>query len=162
VLKNKLCFEIDNRTKQKESLKRETAEAYEKMKLKLQADENYLKPYNAYKTLSYFAGTHAKNISDIIMLDICKDCMKFGISANVNFQELSKWLKKAVNLCLDLDPKHGKMMAVDFLDSYKEYFLYDSTGKGKKFVESLLSGIEVGSISSESSEAQQSPWKNVA
>ncbi len=140
-LKQRLRAEIeaDKRRIQREKDLAHTA--YEKTMgkvLDLQAGKNW---YSAYRTLSYFAGVHEKKLNSEVLTSICNDCLRLGVKAGVNFQELALWLQKGVAIITTRICPDSLEDALDFVDTYGEHFLKEESGKGKRFLTSILSQL---------------------
>lgn len=138
LLKQRMRTEIEGRRKRRERQKLQALHGYDKIMEKvrtLQAERNW---YGAYRTLTYFMGTHGEQLNPETKVSICNDCLRIGIKANVNFQELALWLKKGIEETLQTGSMDAIEDALDFVDAYGEYFIHESTGKGIKFIAGVI------------------------
>lgn len=94
--------------------------------------------HSAYRTLSYYAGNHKAHLSNETFVTVCGDCLRLGIKADTNLQELSQWLQLGVRACLASESRSSLEDALDFIDAYKEYF---DRSSGEKLVNKLLNEI---------------------
>ena len=92
----------------------------------------------AYKTLSYFYGINKNLLPGEIITSVCDNCLRIGIRANINFQELSGWLKLGIDTLMSTPSLSNFEDALDFLDAYGEYFLDEPKGKGEQFITNLF------------------------
>ncbi len=94
---------------------------------------------SAYRTLSNFVGTHEADLSVEMLLSLFGECLRLGIKSNENIQELGRWLRKAIDLCVTPPTKDGLMDALDFIDAYGEHFYTDSNGR--RLISSILKNL---------------------
>lgn len=108
--------------------------AQEKIRIMLTAKNTR----GAYKTLSYFYGINKNLLPPDIITSIADNCLRIGIRANINFQELSLWLKLGIDTLMREPSQANFEDALDFLDAYGGYFLGEPKGKGEKFITNLF------------------------
>lgn len=96
----------------------------------------------AYKTMSYYVGRHEKDISQDLLLSLCGECLRLGIKAEANMQELSLWLRKGVAASLTAASPEAIEAAVDFIDAYGDYFLDDPVGGGRRLLGNVLETVK--------------------
>lgn len=93
---------------------------------------------SAYKTLNYFYGIHNTRLPVEDKVIICNECLRLGIKEQINFQELSQWLKRGIQHLLSSPSTTSIEDALDFLDAYGDYFLSEPRGKGEKFLTNMF------------------------
>lgn len=143
VLKDRMSTQLAARERRMGERREKAIRAYditmEKVRV-LQAAKNWRA---AYKTMSYYAGRHEKDVSDELMLSLCGECLRLGIKAESNLQELSLWLRKGVASCLAATTPEAIEGAVDFIDAYGDHFIEDPTLGGRRLLGSVLESIKV-------------------
>lgn len=97
----------------------------------------------AYKTMTYYVGRHEKDIPDELLLSLCGECLRLGIRAEANLQEMSQWLRKGVAACLAAATPEAIEAAVDFIDAYGDHFREDPVGGGRRLIGSVLDSVKV-------------------
>lgn len=93
---------------------------------------------SAYKTLNYFYGINHTLLPLDYKVEICNECLRLGIKEQINFQELSQWLKRGIQYLLGKPSPDSIEDALDFLDAYGDYFLTEPRGKGEKFLTNMF------------------------
>ncbi len=110
----------------------------EKVRL-MQATKNWR---NAYRTLSYFYGNSKERLPTDIIVAISDDCLRLGQKAEANFQEMSQWLRVAMQ-CLLTSPNRDVIDdALDLLDAYGDYFLAQPAGRGEMFLTNIFLALK--------------------
>jgi len=93
---------------------------------------------SAYKTLNYFYGINHALLPLDYRVEICNECLRLGIKEQINFQELSQWLKRGIQHLLQKPSTDSIEDALDILDAYGDYFLSEPRGKGEKFLTNMF------------------------
>ena len=138
LLRQKYRNEIERRKQRLEAVRLQAERSYQKTierVSKLASTQNW---YAAYRTLNYFAGMNDSKLTSETMLNICSECLRLGIKAEVNFQELASWLRKGIEITLSEPTLESIEDALDFIDAYGEYFMADKSGKGAQLISSLV------------------------
>ncbi len=100
----------------------------------------------SYKTLAYFVGRFDKNINHDLLVSLCGDCIRLGVKAGFNMQEVGQWFRKAVEAAILSGSQEALEDALDFVDAYGEIFANDTSGVGIKILNSALNVLEIPSI----------------
>ena len=95
----------------------------------------------AYRSLSYFASDNIDNLPADLRLTIYNDCLRLGIKADTNLQELGGWLRKVVDAALQDASEEALHDACDFIDTYQGAFLEDSSGAGSKLLDNIVTPL---------------------
>ncbi len=141
ILKEKMKEPLEARRKQILALRQKAIDAYEQTTEKIRVlllTKNYR---SAYRTLSYYAGRHEKDLPPEMTLEICGECLRLGVKSEANLQELSQWLRKGIAASLQLNADESIETALDFLDAYGAYFTEDHEGRGRKVLAGVLDEI---------------------
>lgn len=143
LLRDRMATQLAARERRLSERREKAIRAYdvtmEKVRV-LQAAKNWR---SAYKTMSYYAGRHEKDVSDELMLSLCGECLRLGIKAETNLQELSLWLRKGVAACLAATTPDAIEGAVDFIDAYGDHFVEDPTMGGRRLLGSVLDSVKL-------------------
>jgi len=151
-LQDKMKEPLEMRRKMQEAARQKAVLAYDQTMEKIRIFTQTKSYRSAYRTLSYYAGCHEKDLPPQMMLEICGECLRLGSKGQANLQELSQWLRKGIGACLQLNADESIETALDFLDANGAYFIDDHEGRGRK----VLSGI-LDEIRRESDGLQYSP-----
>ena len=101
----------------------------------------------AYRSLSYFASDNADNLPDDLELTIYNDCLRLGIKARTNMQDLGGWLRKVVDTALQDASEEALHDAFDFIDTYQGEFLNDASGAGSKLLHNIVMPLREKALS---------------
>ena len=142
VLRERMQYQLIAREKAIRARQIKAAALYdivmEKVRV-LQAGKNYR---SAYKTLSYFVGQHEKDIDRDLRLTLFGECLRLGIKAAINLQELAVWFRKGIEVALSEPSVETLEEAFDFISAYSEYFLKGTEAKGTRLLASVLSSVQ--------------------
>lgn len=105
----------------------------------LQQEKNW---HGAYRTLTYYFGRYEKDIPPDLLLDVCGDCMRLGIKAQVNLQELGVWLRKVVDQASVNPTEQSLEDLLDFVDAYGSHFTSTPGDQGRKFLRGILNSLK--------------------
>lgn len=145
ILKDRMSVQLAARERRIAERRERAIRAYdvtmEKVRV-LQTSKNWR---SAYKTLSYYAGRHEKDVGDELLLSLCGECLRLGFKAEANMQELSQWLRKGVAACLSGNPEQGPAIedALDFVDAYSDLFESDTTERGRRLISNVLESLKL-------------------
>ena len=138
IISERQKAQIEARRREEEQAIESAIRAYdlvqEKMRVMLAA-KNWR---GAYKTLNYFYGVNRKFLPYDMITLVCDNCLRIGIKAQINFQELSGWLRLGIETLMHAPSSTNLEDALDFLDAYGEYFLDDPKGKGEQLMVNLF------------------------
>lgn len=95
----------------------------------------------AYRSLSYFANDNIDNLPADLRLTIYNDCLRLGIKARTNLQDLGGWLRRVVDTAVQDASEESLRDAVDFIDTYQSAFLDDTSGIGNKLLDSIVTPL---------------------
>lgn len=95
----------------------------------------------AYRSLSYFASNSAQDLSVDLRMTVYNDCLRLGVKAGTNLQDLGGWLRKVVELTLQDPSEESLRDALDFLDTYQDEFLGDASGAGSKLLCNIVTPL---------------------
>jgi hypothetical protein len=84
-----------------------------------------------------------------MIVTVYGDCLRLGIKAQINLQELSVWLKKGIESALKNPSQEALEEAFDFISAYSDFFMRDTDGKGKRVLSSVLSSVQQTAVSFE-------------
>jgi hypothetical protein len=105
----------------------------------LQQDKNW---HNAYRTLTYYFGRYEKDIPCELLVDVCNDCLRLGIKAQVNLQELGVWMRKIVDLAHNTPSEQALENVLDFIDAYGTHFAKAPGEQGRKLLRGIMGGLK--------------------
>ena len=125
------------RLKEKQSTQK-SIESFHSMMEKIRIMETTRNWRSAYKSLNYFYGIHHTRLPSEYQVQICNECLRLGIKEQINFQEISQWLKRGIKLLMSRPSEEAIEDALDFLDAYGDYFLTEQKAKGEKFLTNLF------------------------
>jgi len=134
--------EIEVHEKELDKAREYVAELYQQLAprvVKMQLDKKW---YQAFRTLSYFAGQHENKLKSELLINICSEIVRSGLRCSANLQEIAYWLEKGIMVSLDRQTTESLEEAFDFLDAYADSFLKEPTGRGEKIVLKLLKVLE--------------------
>ena len=106
----------------------------EKIKI-MQCTKNWR---GAYRTLAYFFGLNKEYLPNDIIVNICDECLRIGIKASINFQELSQWLRQSIITLLNSADEASIESALDVIDAYGEFFMSQPGGRGENYLTGLI------------------------
>ena len=138
ILKDRLQVQLAARQKRIEETRAKAVMAYDNVMEKvriLQMTKNWR---SAYKTLSYFGGSYEKQLPVEILQTLCGDCLRLGMKADANMQELSQWLRKGVRASLTTGCEASLEDALDFIDAYSDFFIDRSQQGGRQLLANML------------------------
>lgn len=107
--------------------------------------------HQAYRTLSYFSGTHEPFLDRDSLITIYNDCLRIGGKAAVNLQELGQWLSKGARLCATNGGLDGIAEANDFIEAHEDTFKADSRGIGGRILQNVIHELHSPRIPQETS-----------
>ncbi len=142
LLKRRYRDQIEERERKKAILQRKAVRAFDALMNKTRAFQSEKKWNHAYKTLCYFAGQYEEELPKEYATTLCSDLIRMGIRAQVNIQEITRWLQKGVSIAMSYQSREGVAEAIDFMDAYGEFFLNEDSGKGPLLLGSILAAIE--------------------
>lgn len=138
ILAERMSAQLEAREKHLEELRERAIRAYDATMEKsrvLQATRNWR---SAYKTMSYYVGRFEKDLPAEMMIELAGECLRLGIKAETNMQELSLWLKKGIEACTRIGTQESLEAGLDFLDAYSGHFLKNDDGRGRRLVSNSL------------------------
>lgn len=142
LLSKKMRPQIEVREKVIAERRRKAVEAYERMMEKVRVLTAAGNKHAAYKTLIYFAGQFENELPREVLVNACSDAVRLGIKAEINIQELGRWLQKGVMVSMAVQNKESIEDALDLIDAYGEYFLMETSGKGGMLLGNILATLE--------------------
>lgn len=110
---------------------------YETIMMKVRDSQKTGDWRKAYRSLSYFAGSYAQELPADLRLVLFNDCLRLGVKARINLQELGSWLRRVVEETLKNPTDAALVDAIDFFDTYQDEFLNDKTGLGSKLLKNI-------------------------
>jgi len=158
-LEDRMQVQLAARRKRIEQKRDQAVNAYDSTMDKvrvLQMDKNWR---NAYKTLGYFAGRCEADLPAEILMAIYGDCIRLGVKAGVNLQELGVWFQKGLDLSVTSMSRESIAEAIDFIDAYGDMLVQNGTGgSGQRLVSSALQSLAMPATEFELAEE----WRGVA
>jgi hypothetical protein len=142
LLKERMSGQLAAREKRQTERREKAIRAYDVTMDKVRVLQLAKNPRAAYKTLGYYVGRHEKDLPDDLLLNLCGECLRLGIKAEANLQELSQWLRKGVAASLAAATPETIEAAVDFIDAYGDFFLEDEQGRGRRLIGSVLESVK--------------------
>jgi len=142
TLKERMAGELAARQKRLDQRREKAVRAYDVTMEKVRVLLSTKNVRAAYKTLTYYVGLHEKDLSDDLMLHLCGECLRLGIKAEANLQELSQWLRKGVAACIRSASPSTTEDAIDFIDAYGPFFIEDVEGRGRRLIENVLDTLK--------------------
>ena len=135
--------EIDIRLKKVNLKAQKLQEAY-KLLLKKTSKQQMEKNWGgAFKTLSYFAGEHGNELPRALFVNLCSNIVHTGIKTEqISLQEISWWLKKAINANTQEHSKETFCDSLDLIETYSDFFLQNPSQKGASVLLEILSSLE--------------------
>ncbi len=138
ILRDRYRPEIEARRLKERQEVESAIESYDTTMRKVRIMESTRNWRSAYKTLNYFYGIHYKKLPAEMKVNLCNECLRLGIKEQINFQELSQWLKRGIQHLISKPSEETIEDALDFLDAYGDYFLSEPRGKGEHFLTNLF------------------------
>jgi hypothetical protein len=146
ALKDRLHRQLEARERRIQ-LDRETAmRAYDMTMERIRISQMAKDWRTSYKTLAYFVGRYDKNIRHDLLVSLCGDCIRLGVKAGFNTQEVGQWFRKVVEAAALNGSQEVLEDALDFVDAYSDIFSADTTGVGGKILNSALTVLEIPAI----------------
>ena len=96
----------------------------------------------AFKSLCYVTGQYQEDLPKNEIVALCNDILRIGLKAQTNFQELGRWLEKAVATAMSRQDRAGIEEALDILDAYSEYFVSEDSSKAPLLLGNILAALE--------------------
>ena len=138
ILYDKSQEDIQRKQEQIRQLSEKALKSYdatlEKVKI-MQCSKNWR---GAYRTLAYFFGLNREYLPNDVIVSICDECLRIGIKAAINFQELSQWLRQSIITLLDEANEPSIESALDVIDAYGEFFMTQPNNRGENYLTSLI------------------------
>lgn len=134
ILTDRMSSQLAARQKHLDELRDRAIRAYDSVMEKirvLQATRNWR---SAYKTMSYYVGCYEKDLPKDLMIELSGECLRLGIKSDANLQELSLWLRKGIDACIQIGTLDALESGLDFLDAYAPRFLDKSDSRGKRLL----------------------------
>lgn len=119
---------------------------YEAIMTKIRGSQKTGDWRKAYRSLSYFAGSYAQELPYDLQLVLFNDCLRLGVKARINLQELGNWLRRVVEETLKNPTNDALVDAIDFFDTYQDEFLSDKTGLGSKLLKNIARPLKEKAI----------------
>ncbi len=141
-LSKKMQPEIEKREKQLEKKRQESIDSFRVVMKRVVAMQIKGNWRGAFRTLCYFAETQEAFLPPELLLELCNETMRSGVKCSASMQEISFWLQKGIAIALSFQSPQGIDEALDLIDAYREYFLYDDSGKGLSILGNVLSVLE--------------------
>lgn len=142
LLRKRYKEQIDEREKKKALLQEKAVQGFDLVMMKILAMQREKRWGHAYKSLYYFAGQYEEALPREYATTLCSELIRMGIKADINIQEISRWLQKGVSIAMSYQNREGIAEALDFIDAYGEFFINDDSGKGPLIIGSILAAIE--------------------
>ena len=142
VLSRKLKAEIKEHEKKLATERAKIAQLYEQLIIRVSNMQIEKQWYQAFRSLTYFAGQHTANMIKETRIELCSEIVRVGLKAFANIQEIGYWLQKAVHYAIEEQDTEGFDEALDILDAYAESFLNEKTGQGAKLIRNILGSLE--------------------
>lgn len=142
ALKERHAGELAARQRRLDQRREKAIRAYDVTMEKVRVLQSQKNVRAAYKTLTYYVGLHEKDLSDELLLSLCGECLRLGIKAEANLQELSQWLRKGVAACIRSASPSTTEDAIDFIDAYGPFFVEDVEGRGRRLIENVLDTLK--------------------
>ena len=119
-LRQRMHAELIARARFDEDLRRRTSDAFTLMYDKVRSMQAMKNWRGAFRTLSYFLGTHEKNLPREHMIPATEECVRLGIKAQLNLQEITVWFGKCIELIVQRPSSETLTEALDVIDTYGE------------------------------------------
>jgi hypothetical protein len=142
LLRRRYKEQIEERERRRAMASQKAARAFDSVMRKILSMQTEKRWSHAYKTLCYFAGQYDGELPQDYSTTLCSELIRMGLKADINIQEISRWLQKGVSICMGQQSREGVAEALDFIDAYGEFFLNDDSGKGPLLLGSILAAIE--------------------
>lgn len=142
IMCDRRCHEIETFRRKEQQAVARTITAYDQLMEKIRlllAAKNYR---NAYQTLTYFYGMHKERLTKDLTVALCNDCLRIGMREKINIQELSQWLKRGVEMLLRSPNRDAIEDALDFIETYGDYFLGGDERKGESLMTNLFLSLK--------------------
>jgi hypothetical protein len=145
-LKERMATELAARAKRMEQRREKAMRSYDVTMEKVRVLQTAKNWRSAYKTLSYYVGCHEKDVPADLLLSLCGECLRLGIKAEANLQELSQWLRKGIAACLAAGSPAATEDAMDFLDAFGDYFVEDTSERGRRLIGNVLETVKAQAL----------------
>ena len=147
ILKEKTRPQFILQQKKTLALQEKTRKNYQIIMAKVRAAQRNGEWRKAYRSLSYFAGDNAHDLPTDLRMTIYNDCLRLGVKARTNLQDLGGLLRKVVETALQEDSEEALHDALDFIDTYQDEFLNDASGAGSKLLRSIIAPLREKALS---------------
>lgn len=143
ILRQRMHHEIEAERRRRIARQEKAQVVLEKTLEKVTALQTQKQFHAAYKTLSYFVGLNESYLAEEAMISCCADCVRLGLKAGVNVQELGTWLEKGAMMCRSTESMESIESALDFVEAYADEF--SKNASGARFVTCLTDRIRLPS-----------------
>ncbi len=148
-LQHRLQHELEADRQRRQSRQDQSVRAYNRIMTKVCELTRERQWYQAYRTLSYFGGSHVEFLDRDSLITLCNDCVRIGGKAEVNLQELGQWLRRGAENCLAAGPLDGLEEAMEFVDAHSDHFTKDERGMGPRIIETILQDLQTPIVAKE-------------
>jgi hypothetical protein len=142
LLQKKFQAEIKEREELIEEQRQKAIKKYHILMSKTRSMLQDKKWHMAYRSLSYFAGQYEIDLPRDILTTLCSDIIHIGVKAKGNIQELGYWFQKGIAVAISHKNREGIEEALDLINTYGEFFLSDTSGKGSLILSNILAALE--------------------
>lgn len=142
-LKDRMARQLEARDRKIQADRDAAMRAYDLTMERIRVSQQARDWRTAYKTLSYFVGRYEKNVDHSLLVSLCGDCIRLGVKAESNIQELGQWLRKVVETAALSGSVDAIEDAIDFVDTYGEIFAANRDGIGGKIINNALTILEI-------------------
>ncbi len=115
--------------------------SYQVIMAKVRASQRDGEWRKAYRSLGYFASDSAQDLPADLRLTIYNDCLRLGIKARTNLQDLCGWLRLVVDIAVQDASEERLRDALDFVETYQGAFLDDTSGVGGKLLDNIVTPL---------------------
>lgn len=142
VLRERMQYQLLAREKAIKAKQEKTALRYDFVAEKVRILQIAKDHRSAYKTLSYFVGQNEKDLAQDLKLMLFGECLRLGIKAAINLQELAVWFRKGIETAL-VEPSPTTLEdAFDFITAYSDHFLKEKENKGTRLLSNVLGSVQ--------------------
>lgn len=142
LLTTRLRPQIEERERQLAARRAKAVSIVERTREKVHVMQIKKDWHMAFKSLCYVTGQFQEDLPKGEIIALCNEILRVGFKAKTNFQELGRWLEKAVATAMSYQSKAGIEEALDILDAYSEDFLTEDSSKAPLLLGNILAALE--------------------
>lgn len=143
VLKDRMKPQLIARQRMLQIKRDKAIRAYELTMEKVRVLSGQKNWHSAYRTMTNFIGSHERDLPVEVLLSLLNDAIRIAVKSGENLQELSRWLRKAVEIAIEQGTRESVHEAIDFVDAFSSHLRQDASGNGMKLLNSMTQRLQI-------------------